>query len=504
MDTSLLAALLADLEIDSNGESLSPSSTEIRSLRATLRQLAAQATEQVEQELSDELASVHINQYSATDSIPEFYHGDTTTSDSGSSAQSFSSPLGFLQAALPDIPTLRLEEALNKAGGDTYDVDMELVIETLLTSEYVREMEERGMDGTDDEYGIPMSSSASWETVKAPKKKVAKRKPARGQTISLVDVRQKQHTSRANSAPVADPWTQLTSLASHVASFLPPLEPSYFLSYFHNPDYTSPSAALRAALNAINKTKPKTAEPNSDVFFSVLDILRSNPLYDTISADDQHHLVSDAQLALAATADRGEDALDLVWLLRDLDDDGVSDFERGMYHATPKSPTSAVWSISPPPAPIIAQKSPPAPSLSTPISPISPISPTTLEAKSKNPKHTSTVATPQWQNIPIRKPPRTYPHSSFIPARPQAPAWRPQVGGNALGKGGKGDVGELAQRAMERNAMLRQAAEAWKKGGKKNRGGDVAAYYADQAREMQERLNRDQLERARAMVQAKR
>ncbi|KZP13206.1 hypothetical protein FIBSPDRAFT_798033 [Athelia psychrophila] len=496
LDTSLLAALLADLQLDSHGEPISPSSTEIRSLRKTLRQLAAQATEQVEQELSDELASVHIQQHSATDSTPEFYYGDTTTSDSGSSLQSFSSPLGFLQAALPDIPTLRLEEALNKAGGDGDDVDMESVIDALLTSEYVRELEERGTDGLDGE----LSSSISWETVQAPKKKVSKRKAARGQTISIVDIRQKQHTPRTNSLSVPDPWTQLTSLSSHVASFLPPLEPSFFLSYFHNPDYTSPSAALRGALNAVIDTNPKSAESDTSVLFSVLDILRSNPQYYTLPPYAQHQLVSDAQLTLAATVGRGEDALDLVWLLNELDDDGVTNLERGVYHVTPKSPTSATWSTSPtwsaPPSPMIVMSD------DGPSSPISPTSPAILKPKSKKAK--SIATTSQWQDVPVRKPPKSYPHSSFIPARPSAPAWRPQVGGNALGQGGKGDVGELAQQARERNAFLRQAADAWKKGGKKNHGGEVAAYYADQAREIQETLKKGQLERARAMVEAKR
>ncbi|KAF7974117.1 hypothetical protein HWV62_13325 [Athelia sp. TMB] len=500
LDSSLLAALLADLEYDSDGVALSPSSNAIQSLRTTLRQLAAQATEQVEQELSDELASVHIQQRSTTDSTPEFYYGDTTTSDSGSSQQSFNSPLGFLQAALPDIPSSRLQEALHKAGGGADDVDMESVIEALLTSEYVRELEERGLDDLDDQ-GIAISPSLSWDTVQPVKKKVAKRKAPRGKTISIVNVRQSQHNPRrANSLPSPDPWTQLTSLASHVASFLPPLEPSYFLSYFHNPDYTTPSAALRAALTDIANS-PTSEDPDSDVLFSVLDILRANPLYETLEPGAKHHVATDAQLALGATAGRGEDALDLVWLLNELDDDSVNNLERGVYHATPKSPTSSTWSFSTPTSPsalVISQKPPPG---AFPTSPTSPTSATSAKFKSKS---KMAASAPQWQSIPVRKPPNSYQHSAFIPARPQNTAWRPQVGGNALGKGGKGDVGELTLRVMERGELLRQAADAWKKGGKKNHGGEVAAYYAERAREVQETLKQDQLDRARARVEAKR
>jgi hypothetical protein len=56
----------------------------------------------------------------------------------------------------------------------------------------------------------------------------------------------------------------------------------------------------------------------------------------------------------------------------------------------------------------------------------------------------------------------------------------------------------------ERNELLRQAAGAWKSGNRKTRGGEVAAYFAERAREVQEVARREQLERARLMVEAKR
>lgn len=55
----------------------------------------------------------------------------------------------------------------------------------------------------------------------------------------------------------------------------------------------------------------------------------------------------------------------------------------------------------------------------------------------------------------------------------------------------------------ERKELLRQAAGAWKSGDKKTRG-EVAAYYAERAREVQEVMRHEQLERARDMVEAKR
>lgn len=487
-----MAALVADLEFDSHGKPLSPSSAAIKSLRATLRELAAQAAEQVEQEFSDELAATHLSQPSTTDT-PELYNGDTTASDSGSSQQSFSSPLGFLQAALPDIHTSKLIEALHNVGGDQYDVDMESVIEALLTSEYVRELEERGIDGLDDD--DQAISLNPWETVQLPKKKAAKRKPARAQTISIVDIRQKQHTRPSNAHSVADPWTQLTSLASYVASFLPPHDTSFFLSYFHNPSYASPSVALRAALESIAESQSKDIE--SETLFIVLDVLRAHSTYETLTLNDKSLLVSDAQLTLAATSGRGEDALDLVWLLHELDADSVSYLERGIYHTAPTSPTAPAppWSAPPPPPTLVIPKKPPS-------KPTSPTSATATSATSPTPSPS------QWHTIPVRKPPQSYPHSSFIPARTHATARRATVGGNALGKGGKGDVGELSKGRMglmrERNDLLRQAAGAWKSGSKHNRGGEVAAYFAERAREVQEIARKEQLERVTAMVEATR
>jgi hypothetical protein len=126
LDSSLLAAFLADIEWAPDGKPLLPSSARIQSLRAILRELADLAAEAVEQQLSDELVDVHL---SDTDSTPELYTGDTVSSDSnysGSSQYLFSSPLGFLQTALPHIPISKLREALDDAGGDTDGVDIEL------------------------------------------------------------------------------------------------------------------------------------------------------------------------------------------------------------------------------------------------------------------------------------------------------------------------------------------------------------------------------------------
>ena len=459
--------------------------------------MADDASEQVEQQLNDELAAVHLSRTSTTtDSIPELYVGDATSSDSnscGSGQHSFSSPLGFLQAALPDIPITRLREALEDAGGDMEDVDIESVVEALLTSEYIGELEERGitsLDTEDQDMGISPSKNTSWETVEVKRKKKPppistsspKRRRTRGKTIPLVDVRQRQRIrpSSSSSLPVPDPWTQISSLASHIASFLPPHEPSFFLSYFHNPDYPSPSAALRAALTSISESQ-SAREANTAILFGILDIIRADPRYDTLYPSRKFRLVSDTQLSLTTTSGRVSDTLDLVWLLHELDDDEEGNLEMGIYHDRPSSP-------------IVLPLSSPPPSLHSPKlqSPVSVRS----RSKSPSPSHRKLSQDPfQWQSVPTRKPPQTYAHSTYIPSTNLSNSRR-AFGGSAHGKGNG--------RMTERNNLLRQAAGAWKSGNMKNRGGEVAAYFAERAREVQEMAKKEQLEKARLMVEAKR
>lgn len=524
-----MAALLADLGVKQDGDSLSPESDEIQSLRGTLYELA-QASEQVEQQFSDELAAIHLSteHTSTTDSTPEFYAGDTTSesNSSGSSQHSFDSPLGFLQAALPHIPTSRLNEALINAGDDSDDVDIEAVIDALLTSEYVRELEERGIGGLDaadhNVLGIPISETISWETMtpKSSKErrppqltpKTPKRKTQRGKTTALVDIRQKQHIRSQSSGTLAapDPWTQMSSLASHVASFLPPHETSFFLSYFHDSKYGSPSKALRAALTSISESTPSTGSPSecTAILFGLLDVVCASSVYESLTSEEKSLLTYDAQLCLAAASGRGEDALDLVWLLHELDrDEDSGNLELGMYHApsTPTATKSSPWPTSPTSVPIPLSPLTPSNSLSS-----QPASQISASAASQSNVHRKPNPF-QWQSIPIRKPPQIYPHAAFIPSSKSSTSGtrRPQVGGNALGKGGKGDIGELGRWKMresirKRDELLRQAAGAWKSGSKKSRGGEVAAYFAERAREFQEMARMEQLENARAMVEAKR
>ena len=522
LDTSLLAALIADLSPSS------PPSDQVDALRATLKELASQATAQYEHELEDELDSADLSSLCITtdesSSCPDFcaeMTGGSTASDSSAiSQQSFSSPLGFLQAALPHIPPSRLRRALSKAGaGHEGDVDMESVVETLLTSEFIHELEERGLGALDDdELQSPYNlDDDPWKRVERKQKptpvngKAAKKRNTRGKTIALVDIRQRQHIPPATPAapPAPDPWTQLSSLSDHLATLLPTHPASFFRSHFHSPSYGSPADALRAALSSIAGTQKSPSDTTT--LFTMLDVLRDSPTYTSLDAEQRSNLYADTQLALRATRGRGDDAIDIVWLLLEL----VLDLESGtlamgVYHA-PKSPLScsrsSAWispsATSPPPLATSRYRSGSTSQLPSGPPPVQP--PPTSKRKSFS-VASSSGASPtmdkaqsfEWQTVPQRPPKGPHPLALHIPAYDSANQSRRSAGmgklrgtGNGIGKGGKGDVGELtrpdlkqrmAASLRKRDELLREASKAWSRGNAKTRGGEVALYFAERVR----------------------
>lgn len=490
MDSSLLAALLADLESDGEGNVLLPSPRQIDDLRTTLHELSAQADEFQLSEISDlQLASATDD----TSSTPDFYHGNTTTTSSldsdtsDYSQHSFSSPLGFLQAALPHIPNAFLSSALENADGR--DVDMWDVVAGILSAQSIRELEERGLDALDqsDLEHTLRDDEMRWETVEpkkktSPRSKAGKKRSTRANTVTLGDVRQTQHmrpgrrgSNASHSVTAPDPWTQLSSLSSHLSTLLPPHPPSLFQSYFHSPDHSTPYLALLACLATICKDRSApSADEYTDTLFILLDILL--PEYDALDSEERSRLISDVELSLQATGGHGDESLDLVKLLRDLDSDSSGYLEMGIYHIAPQKPVVKLRvnqslplgppAVQPPPQPRPKPKPPPPPS----------------------PKPSAF----EWQSVPQRRTSYQGPH----PLAPYIPAYTRDVNGNkfkgagnAFGQGGKGDVGELGEyrrkigeSMRKRNELLRQATRMWQRGNSKTRGGEVAFYFAERVR----------------------
>jgi hypothetical protein len=489
-----VAALLADLASD---EALGVHSHQVKELRNTLRELSAQADESQRSEFED--AELHIASSSNdTSSTPDTYYGNTPSTSTSlrsisteSSQHSFSSPLGFLQAALPHVSSTTLSSALQNKTGE--EIDMWDIVANILSQESIREMEERGLDGLDDDFGSQEDDDLDWETVGARRvisaaPKPAKRKSKRGTTITLVDVRQQQH-ARPLSSPVSprlalDPWTQLSSLSVHLATLLPPHPTSFFQSYFHSPDHETPYGALCACLESICKSRSvMPTEEHHAILFNILDIVL--PEYDGIDGEQRARLISDTELSLQATECRGEDALDLIKLLRDLDTDSTSGYlELGVYHSSPSPPQY----LAPP------QPSPKVPSRSTPTQ--SSFQTRSPGAKQPPPSPSTPRNKPspyQWQAVPHRKVHTCRPRalSAHLPAyTTDVNGTKVRGAGNVYGKGGKGDVGELGQGLQEhrrrvgesmrkRNELLQEASRLWQKGNKKTRGGEVAFYFAE-------------------------
>ncbi|KAK1224140.1 hypothetical protein PQX77_012944 [Marasmius sp. AFHP31] len=546
LDSSLVLALLSDLEDVEN-----PPREQVDSICATLAELALDA------ELSTEQLS--FSDPTTTDDLETFSTSNTSPPTSSASVPSeLSSALGFLQAALPHIPIERLREAINERGDvhDVEEIDMWEMIAGILTQESLREMEERGLDGLDDEDRVSLDDD--WETVLNKKPKLGVKTKAKKQSktkFAIADIRQQQQiqqrplsatssTSPFSSSPfAADPWTQIQSISSHLSTLLPPHPPSFFQPYFHSPTYPTPYLAMCAALEAIVKaqspsstsSKPPSSSSSDTSSFpglsydpvsliTLLDILLPNTSLDPSSPSAVHHMhsrfVADVELALTATQGRCDDALDLMNLLQALAEDcDTGSLEMGVYH-TGEAKSLRGNSQSQPTSPVM-RKAKPAATVSLPDGPPPVPPPPQLNKTTSSGSKSGNKPSPyQWQAVHSRKSPRrqqTLPKSSHVPTYARdvnGMKTRPQIKtnirgtGNGIGKGGKGDVGELSDRIQDslrkRNEMLREASRMWQRGNKKTRGGEVALYFAERAREFQEMARKDSLDVARLTVESKR
>lgn len=486
-----------EIESDIEGNSVTPTQDQIDFLRTTLNELSLHAQEAQDSELSDIHLDSHHDETISSWTTPEIgagASGSLTTGSSGSSIsslQSFGSPLGFLQAALPEVSTARLAEALEESGKT--DIDMWDIVANILTEESIREMEERGWDGLEEKDGFAdvVEEEGDWETIgtkKQPRSKPEKRKiHPRPKKIALADIRQQHHlhshphsSLRRTELPTkhpprdvaADPWTQLTSLSDHLATLLPPNPPSLFLSFFHSPKYGRSYDALRAALASLSNSSDGNSDQHTTILYNILDVVLPEYDYEESDMDRRSRIISDVQLAVAVTQGEGDQALDVVNVLRDLD----TNSDLGLYH----SQETETWADSKP------STSPTRTTLPSGPPPVQP--PRVSRVKLKPPPSTPSGNKPspfQWQAIPHRKPRVREAH----PLAHHIPAYTRDVNGNKTHRatGSKGsstsDNGEFRQRMSEtmqkRREALREAARMWQRGNSKSRGGEIAFYFAE-------------------------
>jgi hypothetical protein len=459
----LIAAIVADYVTDTSA-TIPPERLE--ALRRVLSELAAQA-EQDEDPIMDDFAQLQLSNTDDTISTNDVFSAESSVNTANTSIasspgqQSFSSPLGFLQAAFPDLPISRLKSALGSAQEED-EVDMETLVEDLLSSEFVRELEERGLE---DE----VKPEPEWEAAQ-PKKK--KRKG--GKTYTLVDVRQRQHIQTpVLSRPAApDPWTQLSSVASHLETLIPAKTALDFQSLFHSPDYASPSHALRALLSSMSASFSTTElkPEESHMLFAMFDVIRESAQYATLPDVDRERMLDDAQLALRATQGNADTAIDIVWLLHDLD---AGDVDWAVYH----SPVMASSPFSPNAATLKSKH--------TVRLPTGPPSVQLPRARPRSNTAPSASAPPPnaWKTVPIVPKKGPNPHADFIPAYS---ANRAQGSGTIGKKQGNAHKGRANEFLEQRREALREASRAWQRGSTHTRGGEVAMYFAERVRKAAE------------------
>lgn len=533
IDTTVLASIIGDYTSEDD-TTLTPE--QVEAIRETLKILANHdQIHEYEEEM--EVIDSFSNMSTTSPTTPELCHSTTTTSsgsDTSSSQHSTGSPLGFLQEAFLDVPIELLKRLLREQNVETLedegDVDMERVVECILTMESIRELQERGFDTL--EPGPSPLPTEAWETVARPKSKptpklaTPTRKKAKGRTIIIGDVRQKQHAllpptkmktktgeERVKMDTDVDPWTYVSSLSSRLATLVSSAPASYFSSYFHDPVHATPASAIRAALEALpsspstTKRQTKSNLPTKQVaetstLSALLELLQASPTFATLDSEQRETLRADARLALAATRNRSDEALDIVLMLWDPESNA------GIYHRRPPplpsssnaTPTArAKMPAGPPPLqPPPTSKRKSASSLSSPTSP-------TQSPISENP----------WHTVPICSSRTTHLQEDHNPAYKR----KVRGAGNGLGQGGKGDDGELSglgvgnlvgarhahptrgmlQAQNERHELLRKAGRAWQKWG-----GEAALYYTQRAREVAERARGEALDDARGLIEKRR
>jgi Arc/MetJ-type ribon-helix-helix transcriptional regulator len=533
LDTSLVAALLSELQV-SNNKTMARESLE--QLRETLRMLSLHATEDesstaVVEDSTDAQISSKSTSTEDTDSL--FDQVYDTSSSSGSSMlpsnQSQSSAFAFLQASFPNMAPEKITSVIASSSFSSPDngdfIDMERIVEHLLSEEYVRELEERGL-AFDDEADLD-NAPESWQIVgKNMKKRLHEeaspkaaprqwKKKGKGVTVTLTDVRQQHRAAKvpqktgANSGGggvggTVDPWNQISSLGTHLNSLLPDHSVAFFQSYFHSPKYSCPSDALRAALQEISSKNAISAEGNEEdatFLVPILEILipQSGQNAD-LDRDESAQIVADATLALSAAGGSPESVIDIVNLLKELDADVSSvQYSRGVYHSSTQASSSTSFSARSSSA---SAKSTRSSSTSLSFSTKQHTAPVNRQPPSSSLTLHSTINS-VWHNTKPKPPkgPSMPTHAAFIPALdptnvPKRGKGRVKSTTLSQSNGVKGSslavskqnntkivpatyAARIGECRTKRDEALREASRYWQRGTTKTRGGEVAMFYAE-------------------------
>ncbi|KAG8922087.1 hypothetical protein FRC00_007835 [Tulasnella sp. 408] len=430
----------------------------------------------------------------------------------------------FLLTVFPRSSPATLQRVLEDYGDEeSGDVDMEKVIEEIMSLELVRELEERGLELEMANDQVDEERKRDWSSVE--KKKVPKRKKAKSvstttsdrgsaqtsKTFVLSDIRQQANRQSSKPPGIAtqgtlnDPWTKVASLSARLAQLLPPLTSSHFSSLLHNPAFSSPAEAIRQELARIGD---QDKDPPENKFNTVL-----AGFLELLECRDGAEM-RDAVVCLKASKLMVERALDLVYLLQDLD--AGEPIVAHSPFSTPSSPISTQASSSSDLTRAIVTP--------LPLSPVSSLRSPAFGSSTnwpKTPSHRS--QTEDWTKVTherkrnANKDFEVDPLAAFIPAYAGRPAgWRSKSGRAAWEPDISDETSEKDCREMaayyrkRREETLRQASRYWKGngGGTRNgvnvgRGGEVALYYAEEAREFERKSREWSMKAAKALVNSR-
>lgn len=444
LDSSLFAAIFGDFEDAPEG---------LVVLRETLNALVAG----IEVDVSEFPNGSAFD----TNSDSQLLSANTSNSDA------LGSPLAFLRAAFPDFPIQVLQEALDNASSQQPTLHMEAIVEELLSSELLAQLDSEALDSENS----PSGTKPERATAIPRKKGKAARKQ---ESIILGDVRQRQLATKSsdrNQTEQVDPWTQLSSIAEYLSTLLRCSVPS-LLSTFHSPDHPTAFHAVAAYLESMPPSKI-TEEEVDHLLISMSEMM----------ANEEEEEEWDAQWArkcIHATNARLSDAIDLYEVLMKLE-------ELGPIQHLPAPDQSPTTSVIPSPKPWSTTK---------------------IQAKIENRPRANKFKYPapkpenktDWQVVKKRVPKASplHPHAEFIPSYRNfkaVPAWTVREATDDVQKNRAIEQSWYDKRAE----ALRKASQHWQRS-QGGYGHQIAGYYAEEANKYLRESRVAAVEAARALV----
>ena len=380
--------------------------------------------------------------------------------------------MAFLRAAFPDLPIQLLQDAIDNASNQELPLDMERLVEELLSSELLALLETDGLDTDSRQAGPEPDWTIAGSRIATSKRGKSNNKPQR---LILGDVRQRQlMTAKPDRDRLerVDPWTQLSSIAEYVSPLLG-CPASTLLSAFHSPDHPTLFDALATYINSAGSSN-LTEEDVDQHLISMAEMMLTD--HEAEEWDAQW-----ARKCIHATNASFPEAIQLYELLMSLENLPTINH----LPAPSRTPNTSTPSTSK--------------LLSTPTTPSPRIEIRPRQHKSKYPAPKPENAS-EWQIVKKRPPKAStlHPHAEFIPAYQNlkaVPAWTVKTTTDDVTRNREIEEG-WRNRRIE---ALRKASQHWQRS-QGSYGPQIAGYYAEEANKYLKESKEAAVEAARALV----